>query len=89
MSALTENMVRSDEYASIDLGSTSMNSANRAGKVLLNTEISSETEYDEDGSVIHYGLTVDAAMWYTVIIMLAPIAIGVVAVVVRIKRRFL
>ena len=89
MSALTENMVRSDEYASIDLGSTSMNSANRAGKVLLNTEISSQTEYDTDGSVIHYGLTVDAAVWYTVIIMLAPAAIGVVAIVVRIKRRFL
>ena len=82
-------MVRSDEYASIDLGSTSMNSANRAGKVLLNTEILAQTEYDTNGKVIHYGLTVDVALWYTAIIMLAPLAIGIVAIVVRIKRRFL
>lgn len=88
MSALAENMIRSDEYASIDLGSTSANSVNQGGKLLLDTTMH-ETDFYENSTFIHKGLTAKAVTVYTVIIMLVPLAIGVVGITVRIKRRFL
>lgn len=88
MSALTENMIRSDEYASMHLGSTSMNSANRGGKVLLDTEIL-ESDLYTDGVLITKGLTSTATVWYTVLLMAFPAAVAVIGIVVRIKRKFL
>ena len=88
MSALTENMVRSDEYASIELGSTSANSMNYGGKWLLDTTISATDVY-EDGKVVQKGLTASFRTFATVLIMLVPAVIGVVGIAVRIRRRFL
>ncbi|MBE6531976.1 MAG: hypothetical protein E7676_00515 [Ruminococcaceae bacterium] len=88
MSALTENMIRSDEYANIDLGSTSMNSANRGGKVLLDTDILETDTYVND-ILITRGLSSAATVWYVVLIMAIPVAVAVFGIVVRIKRKFL
>ncbi len=88
MSALAENMIRSDEYASIDLGSTSANSVNQGGKLLLDTAMTA-TDYYENNVFVHKGLTGKAITAFTVIIMLVPAAIGALGIVVRVKRRFL
>ena len=88
MSALVENMVRSDEYASIDLGGTSANSINQGGKLLLDTTMTS-TDFYEGSYFIHKGLTSGAITVLTVIIMLVPAAVGIVGIAVRIRRRFL
>lgn len=85
MSALTENMVRTDEYASIDLGSTSMNSSNRGGKILLNTTIFNAESNTGD----HKGLSNTTLGWYIAILVTLPLAIAVVGIVVRIRRKFL
>lgn len=88
MSALTENMIRSDEYANMDLGSTSMNSANRGGKVLLDTEILINDTYS-DGILITRGLSPAATAWYVVLITAVPVAVAVLGIIVRIKRKYL
>lgn len=88
MSALTENVIRSDEYASIDLGSTSANSANRGGKVLLDTSMS-QTDFYEEGVFLYKGLSPKAVTVYTVIIMLIPVIVAACGIAVRIRRKFL
>lgn len=88
MSALTDNMIRSDEYADMELGSTSANAHNRGGKVLLDTTMSSTDVYEEE-YFLHEGLTTNAITVYTVIIMAIPLAIGVLGIIVKIKRKFL
>lgn len=89
MSALTENIIRSDEYASMELGSTSKNSSNRAGKVLLDTKISATDTYDDAGNFVNHGLTTKATTVYTVIIIAIPAIIALFGLAVCIKRRFL
>ena len=89
MSALVENVIRSDEYASMELGSTSKNASNRAGKVLLNTTISATDTYDDAGNFVHHGLTAKATTAYTVIIIAIPAIIALFGLAVCIKRRFL
>ena len=85
MSALTENMVRTDEYASIELGSTSMNSSNRGGKILVDTTI-----FDDASNAGSYkGLSSTALGWYIAVIIAIPVVVAAVGVVIRIKRRFL
>ena len=88
MSALAENMIRSDEYASIELGSTSANSVNQGGKLLLDTEITA-TDYYSNGELVYKGLTPRAMTALTVLVMLAPAVIGILGIVVRVRRRFL
>lgn len=88
MSALTENMIRTDEYADMELGSTSMNSSNRGGKILLDTTIYEDDTYEEM-SVIYHGLTDRAVTWYTVAIMAVPVIVAVLGIAVRIRRKFL
>ena len=88
MSALAENMIRTDEYASIDLGSTSANSVNQGGKLLVDTTISATDVYENDIFVFD-GLTSNATVGYIIVIMLVPVALGIVGIAVRIRRRFL
>ena len=88
MSALTENMARSDEYASMELGSTSMNSSNRGGKILLDTTIY-DSDYYEDSKLVFRGLTSTAIGWYTAIIIAIPVIVLGLGVAVRIRRKFL
>ena len=88
LSALTENMIRSDEYASIELGSTSANSSNQGGKLLLDTSMTA-TDLYENNVFVQKGITKGTVTTFTVLIMLVPAVIGALGIVVRIRRRFL
>ena len=86
LSALVENMIRTDEYASIELGGLSMNSPNLGGKVLEDTTIYSVDTYVDTEYRL---LTNSAAVWFTVAFLAVPFAVAVIGIVVKIKRRFL
>lgn len=87
LSALIENMARTDNYASIELGGISLNSPNLGGKpyvdtdMYLNTDVSADTTYNL--------ISESAKVWFTVFIMAIPLAIAVYGVVVTVKRKFL
>lgn len=85
LSALVENMARNDEYASQELGGTSLNSDKLGGKQLADTTIysASDTSADTDKALITSG-----AQWtFTVVVMLIPLAISVFGVVIYVKRK--
>ncbi len=86
LSALVENMIRTDEYASIELGGLSMNSPNLGGKVLEDTTIYSVDTYVDTEYRL---LSNSAAVWFTVAFLAVPFAVAVIGIVVKIKRRFL
>ena len=86
LSALVENMIRTDKHASIELGGLSMNSPNVGGKVLEDTTIYSVDTYIDSEYRL---LSTTASVWYTVIFLAVPLAVAVVGIVVKIKRRFL
>lgn len=94
VSALVDNMVRFDEYATIDLGGISANSSSYGGKAFLETNIltTPTTSYDPTTGkdvVIYKGITGAALVWLTVLVFVAPVCVGVLGIVVMIKRRFL
>ena len=94
MSSLITNMVRTDGYASIDLGGLSQNSDNMFGKILNKSEISATDTYATDTTtgqkvLVWHGLSSGDAIGITVALMLVPLAVAVTAVVVRIRRKFL
>ena len=89
MSSLVENMIRIDEYASMELGSESQNSSNRGGKILLDTTMYTyDTIYDGDNNV-YKGLTDPMIVLYTVILAVIPVAVAAVGIYVRVRRKFL
>lgn len=83
VSALVTTMVRTDTYATIDLGGLSENSSNRLGKRLVSETIT-ELPKDEQS-----GLTSTDTTIYSVIIFAIPVAIGVLGIIMCIRRRFL
>lgn len=83
VSALVENIARTDEYASMELGGISGNSPKLGGKQLLNAELSATPTDD------HIGLTTGVAVGITVFIMLIPVAVLVCGIVVSVRRKFL
>jgi len=87
LSALTENMVRTDSYASIELGGTSLNSPNLGGKPYIDTEMYLDTDAAADTT--YSRITKSAQVWFTVLVMIFPLAIAVCGVVVTVKRKFL
>ena len=87
MSAYTENVIRTDEYADAELGHDGKNTVNRGGKILTDYSI-----YDvetKDKNRTYMALTNSVVTVMTVIIMLIPVAVAVLGIVVRVKRRFL
>lgn len=94
MSSLITNMVRTDEYASIDLGGLSQNSENMFGKILNKSTISETNVYATDSKtgqkvLVWHGLSSGDAVGITVGLMLIPVLVAVAAVVVRIRRKYL
>ena len=94
VSSLVENMVRTDEYASIDLGGISVNSSSYAGKVFLDTSILTTATYAYDSTVgedvlIYRGMTDGALISLTAALLAVPLCVAVLGVVVMVKRRFL
>ena len=94
LSAVVNNISRADEYASISLGGLSENSSSYGGKMLVSTALSeTNTEiYSNDFMEIikvNYGISTAEIAIYTVIAFIAPIAVLVIGIVVRIRRKFL
>ena len=94
ISAVVENMVRTDVYASSDLGGSSMNSKSFGGKQLV-----SSTIYDYENKVyspdatevvkINKGITPVAVTVFSIFIYAVPTVIAIVGISVGIKRKFL
>ena len=92
--AAATNMTRSDEYASIDLGGTSQNSSSYGGKMLISDKMTvlGESIYYKDASTPikqNHGLATSEIVVYSVFIFLLPVALAVVGIVVKIKRKYL
>ncbi len=87
MSAYTENVIRTDEYADAELGHDGKNTVNRGGKILTDYSIYDVETKDENRSYL--ALTKGTVTVMTVIIMIIPVAIAALGIAVRIKRRFL
>ena len=85
LSALVENMARSDEYASMDLGGISGNSEKLGGKQLLDMTIYSASGTSADTT--KELLTDGAQTAFVVIIMLIPVALATFGVVIYVKRK--
>lgn len=83
VSALVTSMVRTDTYASIELGGLSGNSSSRLGKLLV-PEALSELPTKEQAGLDKTDTTV-----YSVIIFAIPIAICVLGIIMCIRRKFL
>ena len=94
VSALVENMVRNDVYASNELGGSSFNSPTIGGKQLVSEKLSSTDSdiYSADAQVIigkNLGIKTDDIVLYSIIIFAIPAIIGVCGIAVCLRRRFL
>ena len=83
VSSLVENIARTDDYASINLGGISGNSANVGGKPLANLKLYS-TGTEDKKPMLNNVIT-----RMTVFVMLVPMAVAIVGIVVFIRRKFL
>ena len=93
-SALVENMSRIDEYASIDLGGTSFNSSSTGGKPLVYPTLLSSPTYDYSeltgqDEIVFYAFTDATKGVFTAFVCAAPVALLIIGVAVRIKRKFM
>ena len=96
VSAVVNNIARTDMHASSDLGGTSLNSASFGGKQIIDAAL---YEYDTvlystDASNIEViktnsGITSSQITVISVLIYAVPVAIAAVGVVMCVKRRFL
>ncbi len=94
VSSLVDNMSRTDVYASLNLGGTSLNSSAFGGKQLVSTTLSevNTNVYAPDGSgIVHInnGFTSASLVFITVVVCIAPITLVVLGIVCAVKRRFL
>ncbi len=96
VSAVVNNMVRTDMHASSDLGGTSLNSSSFGGKQIIDQELHEEETklYSTDANnieVLKVNSGIDNAnkTVITVFVFLIPAAIAVVGIIVCVRRRFL
>lgn len=102
VSSVIENISRVDEYASMDLGGLSLNSASGGGKRLITTAMSADdvtvlsNKYKDNdpnkGRIIikeNHGISTAAITTYTVIAFAIPLAVTIVGIVVCAKRKYL
>ena len=87
-------MVRTDVYASSDLGGSSMNSKNFGGKQLVSSAILDYENYvyspDATEVVkINKGITPLAKTVFSIFIYAVPVVIAILGISVGIKRKFL
>ena len=93
-SVLTENLIRTEEYASPTLGGISINFENVGGKELQSTAISTETTTDVDPEtgltyVVKRVLTSETVSALTILLLSFPVVAAVIGIVVTIRRRYL
>lgn len=102
ISSLVNSISRIDEYASMDLGGESINSTSVGGKRITSTDMSesgkniySNKSIDPNAPIarklIKYinGISTTEKVVFTICIALIPLAIGVVGIVVNVRRRHL
>jgi hypothetical protein len=100
VSAVVENISRIDDYASMDLGAISFNSASGGGKYIIPTEMSEEdatiysnkVDADTGRRIViknNHGISTSNKVFYTCIVSIAPVAIAIVGIIVAIRRRYL
>lgn len=92
--ALALNTTRADDYASIDLGGTSQNSSSFGGKMFISDDLSptaTDIYYKETSAPLKSvaGITTPEIVLYSIMIFLAPVALAVVGIVVKVKRKYL
>jgi len=91
VSALVENISRSDEYASITLGGLSYNSDRVGGKELTDTSLYTVDDFSTEAEASAYEkefFSGMAAIWLTVLVMAMPVAVLGAGIAVCIRRRF-
>lgn len=94
LSSVVSNISRTDRFVTMELGGMSYNSPSFGGKQTLSTTLSETPSkvYSWDATEVikeNAGFTRGAAITFTVIIMLVPVAILTFGTVVFIKRKFL
>lgn len=94
VSVLTENLIRTEEYASTALGGISINFDNVGGKELASTVISENAITDVDPEtgltyVVKKGLSSDTVTALTAVILAFPAVVLILGIAVCIRRRYL
>ena len=94
VSVLTENLIRTEEYASAALGGISINFDNVGGKELQSTALSTDatTGIDDQTGEIYIakkGLSDKDVTSITVLVLIFPVMALIAGIVVCIRRRFL
>lgn len=97
VSALINNISRIDEYADMDLGGPSLNSAQLGGKLVIPMNMSTgpqdiySNRYDSTGKLIIIksteGISTAGKVAYTCLIFVVPLALTALGIVVFVKRR--
>lgn len=97
VSALINNISRIDEYADMDLGGPSLNSAQLGGKLVISMDMSTSPQdiysnkYDSTGKLIIIksteGISTAGKVTYTCLAFVIPLALVVLGIVVFVKRR--
>ena len=94
MASVIDSISRVDRYASIELGGLSLNSPSYGGKQTYSTTLPTETTkvYSSDAEnviSVNYAFTTVYKVIFTVLVGLVPLAIGVLGVIIHIKRKHL
>ncbi len=91
VSALINNISRTDEYASIDLGGTNANSDAYGGKRLVAEYLSVDDYEDYAFSTprMHSGISTAEKVIYSIVVFAVPVAFLVLGLVVLVRRKFL
>ena len=94
LASVISNITRTDRFASIELGGFSYNSTSFGGKQTLSTELSPSPSkiYTWDASDViknNKGLGRGAIVVYTILVMVAPVAVLTLGIIMFIKRKFL
>jgi hypothetical protein len=94
VSVLTENLIRTEEYASATLGGISINFDNVGGKELQSSTISTDATTDIDPEtgevyIAKKGLSDKDVTSITVLVLVFPVLALIAGIVVCIRRRFL
>lgn len=94
LSSLIENISRLDVYGSNELGGESLNSPTYGGKQIHASELSEEIVkiYSSDAKEVietNQAITGGIVAFITVIVFAIPLAVTVIGIVVRVRRKFL
>lgn len=92
LASLMSNLSRTDRYASIELGGTSLNSPSYGGKQMVSTTLTSTDTnvYDTETKKIikvNYAFGTAQVVTFTTIVAAIPVSLLVVGIVMYIKRR--